>query len=90
MQGLDFFGAEQGIEQTQALFTAVDAPAQRRQFLHDFVGDCVAGKVPQYRPQFVFVVKGDAVVDGPQAPIIAFEAMATFAIGVIDNGIKNC
>lgn len=46
-------------------------------------------KFPDHRTQFIFGMKADAMVNGPQPLIGANQTMTTFAIGIVDNKVKE-
>ncbi len=48
------------------------------------------GKVPYHRPQFVFLVETQSMVDGVEMTGAFFEDdVAAFAVGVVDEGVKE-
>ena len=48
-----------------------------------------ADKIPQYRTEFRLVVEADPMVDCPETPIEALQAVATLAIGIVNDAVEQ-
>lgn len=57
--------------------------------LEDVGWEGLAGVVPEDGAEFVLVVEAESVVYGPEVALGVFQAVAAFAVGVVDEGVEG-
>jgi len=53
------------------------------------IGEWFAREIPDHGAEFGIFVEADPMIDQPEMAVVSFEDMAAFAVGVIDDEIKE-
>lgn len=89
-QGVMFPGAEQVVQFLGLGMIRVGQQGLKiGQIRQEMRGDGLPGKFPNDCAQFVFCVKTDAMIDGPQPGLVIDQTVAALAVSVVDHYIKE-